>query len=252
MAVKHIISKTWNLLPGADGRMRSNDPYGLVGNGLSLEQLRQQDYLVLVDRAREEARINDWTMQETREVLLAEIQLKSGQIAQPFEILLQAQIVLKKSNVAEGEIVIASSIPWRAIYDRIKKDPQLLENFAKHPRQFEEFIAGAYDAAGWDEVVLTPRSGDGGRDVIAVKYGFGSIRFLEQTKAYSPGHLVSHNDVRAMLGVLTTDPNSSKGLITTTSDFQPTVRLSPEFRPFLPHRLELKNGKELVKWLESI
>ncbi len=249
---KNAVPKTWILLPGADGMLRSVDPYGVVGNGLSEEELRQPEYQLLQNRAMDEAQENDWTMRETREMLLAEIRSQKSQTVQPFELLLQAQIVLTQSNVSDGAVVTASAIPWRAIYKEVKKDPRFLEHFAKHPRQFEEFIAGAYDIAGWDEVVLTPRSGDGGRDVIAVKHGFGSVRFLEQTKAYRPGHLVTHDDVRAMLGVLATDPNSSKGLITTTSDFQPNIRLGAEFRPFLPHRLELKNGIELVKWLDSI
>jgi restriction system protein len=127
-----------------------------------------------------------------------------------------------------------------------------LAYFAQHPREFEEFIAGAYSTAGWDEVILTPRSRDRGRDVIAVKRGFGSIRFLEQTKAYSPGHLVTHDDVHAMLGVLATEPNASKGLITTTSDFQPEVRKREDLRLSMPHRLELKSGTELVTWLSSV
>jgi restriction system protein len=138
------------------------------------------------------------------------------------------------------------------IYREIERDPDFLIQFVKHPRFFEEFIAGAYIRAGWDEVILTPRSNDGGRDVIASKRGFGAIRFLEQAKAYSPGHLVTHDDVRASLGVLSADLNASKCLITTTSDFQPTVATSEQFRPFIPNRLELKNGKATLNWLREI
>src|SRR5690606_23049538 len=113
--------------------------------------------------------------------------------------------------------------------------------------------AAAYDLTGeWDEVTLTDRSGDGGRDIIVVKRGFGSIRFLEQTKAYSPGRLVTHDDQRAMLGVLQTEPNSSKGIITTTSDFAPGVLAGLQFAPFMPHRLETKNGQQLRGWLQEI
>ena len=168
------------------------------------------------------------------------------------EILLQAEIIVPAQAVSDGILVSAAAIPWLAIYREIKRDPEFLLFFSKNPRKFEEFIAGAYDQAGWDEVILTPRSGDGGRDVIATTRGFGSIRFLEQTKAYSPNHLVTHNDVRAMLGVLSTDPNSSKGLITTTSDFEPTIKTSPEFSRFMPHRLELKSGGDLQVWLDEV
>jgi restriction system protein len=168
------------------------------------------------------------------------------------ELLLQAEITLTGPATSEGVIVRAAAVPWLEIFEHIRRDPNFLAYFAKEPRKFEEFIAATYDRAGFDEVTLTPQRGDGGRDVIAVKRGWGSVRFLEQTKAYSPGHLVTHDDVRAMLGVINIDRNSSKGLITTTSDFQPGVFTSPDFAPFLPHRLELKNGEALVAWLSEI
>lgn len=168
------------------------------------------------------------------------------------EIILQAQIISSDTATSEGQIIRAASIPWLEIYENIKNDPSFLTYFSKYPRKFEEFIAASYDRAGFDEVTLTPQRGDGGRDVIAVKKGWGSIRILEQTKAYSPGHLVTHDDVRAMLGVLGIDRNSSKGLITTTSDFQPGILKGPDFQPYMPHRLELKNGVALTEWLSSI
>jgi restriction system protein len=168
------------------------------------------------------------------------------------EVLLLSEIVKREGTVSDGDVVVAVGTSWLAILSALQNDPNLLFSFSEHPRQFEEFIAAAYDRAGWDEVILTPRSGDRGRDVIAIKRGFGSVRFLDQTKAYSPGHLVSHDDIRAMLGVLQTDSNSSKGVITTTSDFQPTIRSSPEFEKFMPHRIELKNGIELLRWLREI
>lgn len=169
------------------------------------------------------------------------------------ELLLQAQILHNVLSTDEGVLVKAVAHPWQEIADHLKRDPSFLAHFAQNPRAFEEFIAASYDRAGFDEVTLTPQRGDGGRDVIAVKKGFGSIRFLEQAKAYSPGHLVTHDDIRAMLGVLSVDRNSSKGIITTTSDFQPGILKSDsEFKPFLPHRLELKNGKALLDWLQDL
>ena len=166
------------------------------------------------------------------------------------ELLLQTEIIVPGSSVEQGTIVTASAVAWSAIYKAIKADPDALYEFARNPRQFEEFLAASYDRAGWDEVTLTPRSNDGGRDVIAVKRGFCTVRILDQAKAYSPNHLVTHDDVRAMLGVLQLDSNSSKAVITTTSDFQPTIRSNPEIKRFLPYRLELKNGHDLLAWLD--
>jgi len=170
----------------------------------------------------------------------------------PSEIMFQAVMTERGANKSDGTLIIACSLPWFDIVREIERDPLFLQHFAQHHREFEEFVAGAYKRAGFDEVTLTPASGDGGRDVIAVKHGFGSIRFLDQCKAYSPGHVVTHNDVRAMLGVLQTDRNASKAIITTTSDFAPGVLSSDEFTPFTPHRLELKSGPQLIEWLKEI
>lgn len=168
------------------------------------------------------------------------------------EVLLQAAFVDIRGEHSDGALVTACGIPWLEMLKELESNPNFLFHFAEHPRKFEEFIAAAYERAGYDEVVLTPRSNDGGRDVIATKSGFGSIRYLEQAKAYSPGHLVKHDDVRAMLGVLSTDSNASKGIITTTSDFAPGILNGDEFKKFMPHRLETKNGVQLIEWIQQI
>jgi restriction system protein len=113
-------------------------------------------------------------------------------------------------------------------------------------------FAGAFHEAGYDEVVLTPRSGDFGRDVIAFKHGVGCIKIIGSVKAYGQGRLVRHDDVRALLGVLSGESNTSKGIITTTSDFAPTIRTDPFIKLFLPTRLDLLNGAELQKWLMKL
>ena len=169
------------------------------------------------------------------------------------ELLLQAEIVFRGDKANEGFLVRAVSLPWLEIVDHLQRDPNFLFSFAKHPRKLEEFIAACYDRAGFDQVILTPQRGDGGTDVIAIKNGYGSIRFLDQVKAYSSGHRVTHNDVRAMLGSLTANPNSSKCIITTTSDFEPgIIKPGSDLAQFIPYRLELKNGPAILDWIESI
>jgi restriction system protein len=175
-----------------------------------------------------------------------------GLIEQTATILLAVEFTSNGPTTKDGQIIRAISLPWIEIVNCIQNDPDFLSEFAKHPRKFEEFIAATYDKEGWDEVILTPRSNDKGRDVIAIKHGFGSVRFLEQTKAYSPGHLVSHDDVRAVLGVMSIDQNASKAIITTTSDFAPGILRGDEFNRFMPNRLELRNGKQLAQWLNHV
>lgn len=164
--------------------------------------------------------------------------------------LLLQSIVIPVASVAEGEIIRVLAIPWLEIAAEVERDAAFLAQFASNPRAFEEFLAGTYDRAGFDEVTLTPRSGDGGRDVIAVKRGFGSLRILDQAKAYSPGHVVTANDVRAIFGVLGNDRGASKGALTTTSTFAP--RILDEFSAAVPHRLELRDGEELRRIVSEL
>jgi restriction system protein len=169
------------------------------------------------------------------------------------ELLLQAEIVHQGYKTNEGILIRASAVPWLEISDHLSRDPNFLFAFAQNPRKFEEFIAACFEKDGFDEVTLTPQRGDLGRDLIAVKKGVGSIRILGQTKAYSSGHLVTHGDIRDMLGTLSTDLGASKAVVTTTSDFQPgIVKPDSQFAPFMPHRLELMNGDATLEWIKRL
>uniref|UniRef100_UPI00405681A8 restriction endonuclease n=1 Tax=Candidatus Electronema sp. TaxID=2698783 RepID=UPI00405681A8 len=163
-------------------------------------------------------------------------------------ILLQS-FVIPVGKTTEGVIIKAALVPWLEIIKLIAQDPKAI--FQIDPRRWEEIIAAAYEQAGFDEVILTPRSGDYGRDVIAVKKGLGEVRIIDQVKAYKHGHLVTANDVRALMGVLQTD-GASKGFLTTTSDFAPKLKDDPLITPFIPQRLGLINGEQLVPRLQDI
>jgi restriction system protein len=78
----------------------------------------------------------------------------------------------------------AVALAWFDVIDMLKRDPNLAYQLS--PEKWEEIVAGAYKKAGFDEVTLTPRSGDYGRDVIAVKKAFGIVRIIDQVKAYRP------------------------------------------------------------------
>jgi restriction system protein len=163
-------------------------------------------------------------------------------------LLLQA-VIVPGGKTEEGQLIEAVALPWFQIIESLKDDPSLA--FQIGPRQWEEIIAGAYDRAGFDDVTLTPRSGDFGRDIIAVKHGLGTVRIIDQVKAYGPNHLVTANDLRALLGVLKAD-KASKGFLTTTSDFAPRLRNDILLEPFMPAQIELINGKMLLTRLEEL
>jgi hypothetical protein len=81
--------------------------------------------------------------------------------------LLVQGVVEPYGSTSEGQLVRAFVVPWRTIVNLLKKDWMVA--FKIPPRIWEEMIAAAFEQDGYDEVTLTPRSGDFGRDVIAVK-----------------------------------------------------------------------------------
>jgi restriction system protein len=167
------------------------------------------------------------------------------------DILLQA-IILPGTRTIEGDIIEAVGPAWFAILRELERDPNILYWFNEHPREFEELMAAAYKKDGWDEVTLTPRSNDKGRDIIAAKHGSWRVKIFDQAKAYAPSRRVTADDVRAMVGVLTLEPNVSKGIVTTTSQFAPGIEKDENIKRFMPYRLELRNGQNLCEWLSKL
>ncbi len=161
---------------------------------------------------------------------------------------LSIAFIISLEKGGDGEVIKLVAPAWGALLAEIARDPDALLRMT--PRQFEELVAAAHDADGADEVVLTPRSGDRGRDVIATYKGFGSVRILDQAKQFASDRPVPADDVRALLGVLALDLNASKAVLTTTSHFAPGV--ADEFKAVVPYRLELVNGAQLTARLAEL
>jgi restriction system protein len=164
--------------------------------------------------------------------------------------LLSSAVITPYARHKEGQLIRAVIEPWQDIIRFAVANPSALHQIGS--RKWEEIIAGYYDLAGFDEIILTPRSGDQGRDIIAVKKGVGCVRFFEEVKAYNPNHRVTAQEVRALLGVLHGDPNTSKAIFTTTSDFAPRLERDPAIKNHMPYRLELINGKKLLSRLSDL
>lgn len=165
-------------------------------------------------------------------------------------VLLSTALVRRGASTPEGDEIQGPTATWFEISRQLKRDPEFRFEFTSDPTKFEEFLAGAYKLQGWDAVTLTPRSGDKGRDVIAVTSKMSAMRVLDQAKAYSPRRLASANDVRAVFGVLRLDPGATKGIITTTSDFAPGI--ADEFQKLIPYQLETKNGEQFLAWIRQV
>ena len=170
-------------------------------------------------------------------------------LAEGLPVLVLQSIFVPGGVTTEGQVIQAVAQPWFELVQFLLRNPHALHEVS--PRVWEEIIATAYKRAQFDEVILTPRSGDLGRDVIAIKRGIGTVRVIDQIKAYKPGHLVTADDVRALVGVLHGD-RASKGFLTTTSDFAPRLRDDALMVRFIPAQLELINGKQLMAQLKEL
>src|SRR5260221_3591401 len=102
------------------------------------------------------------------------------------EVLLQAAVIALGNRTAEGQLVTGVAVAWFEILAQLERDPDFLFNIDW--RKLEEIVAGAYERHGY-KVELTPRSRDGGRDVIATLPGVVSIRIFDQIKAYRRGRM---------------------------------------------------------------
>ena len=150
----------------------------------------------------------------------------------------------------EGRLIAGVGIAWDEIIKLFEDNPE--EIYKIDPFKFEEIIAGGYEKEGY-EVILTPKSGDKGRDIIATRSdGAGSIRIFDQVKRYAIHRPVPANDVRALIGVINSDDNVSKGIITTTSTFAPEIYKDKNIKRLMPYRLDLKPKEILLPWLQSL
>ena len=101
---------------------------------------------------------------------------------------------------------------------------------------------------GYD-VILTPRSKDGGFDVLAFqKASVGKLLTLVECKKYVPNSQVGVESVRSLYGVLE-EKRATHGVIATTSTF---TRGAREFQQNLEYRLSLSDFDELSAWLRKV
>jgi len=164
--------------------------------------------------------------------------------------LLLSSVVRAYGTISDSELVTFVEPAWLAIRDSLVADPSC--RFSITPSKWEELIAASYEAAGFDAVVLVPRSGDGGRDIVATRMGFAQVSIVDQVRILEVGKVVDADDVCTLLGALLADRNATKGFITTTANFAPGITDDNRIAFFLPHRLELIDGEHLIPRLNGI
>jgi len=161
----------------------------------------------------------------------------------------------KESN-PEFESKLVKTVP-AAVLTQIRVPLNELNRVLRHPqamrslgsREFEQFIATLIEQLGFDDVVLTPPSGDQGRDVLATKRVAGiPIFFAFECKRYAPDRPVGPEIARALLGTIMHGPTrASMGVLVTTSTFTPAAR---EFILTSPV-LDGKDFDGVLEWLKE-
>lgn len=151
-------------------------------------------------------------------------------------------IVEKTSRGPEGYGIEVIEPAWNFYLDAIARDPAGMQSL--NADQWEQMLAAYYTKEGYN-VILTPRSGDQGRDLIAEKPGRYVVRILEQMKAYRPDLTVTAEEVAGFMHTLNSDRRATHGIISTTAKFAPRIMNDARIAPHVGGRLTLVDGTTL-------
>ena len=137
----------------------------------------------------------------------------------------------------------------------IAANDELIRYLASHPnmmheltpRRLEEVVAEIFDALGF-EVILTPRTRDGGCDVRAVrKSSLGTLLYLIECKRYAPDRPIGVELVRGLYGTVMAE-RASHGILATTSYFS---RDAKQLADSLRYQVSLRDYNNLKAWLQE-
>jgi HJR/Mrr/RecB family endonuclease len=115
------------------------------------------------------------------------------------------------------------------------------------PRFFEEVVAELFRKRGF-VVELTPRTRDGGYDVLAVQSdALGKSLYLIECKRYAASRKVGVEAIRGLYGVLQS-ARGTRGIIVTTSSY---TKAALAFATPLEYQLSLRDFDALKEWLSG-
>lgn len=127
----------------------------------------------------------------------------------------------------------------------LTKHPEFLREL--DPRKFEELIAHIFANKGY-EITLTPKTRDGGKDIIALyKSPFGHQLFIIECKKYNENKKVGVELVRSLYGVKTAEHFNQAILITTSSFSKPAM----DFARPLKFEMELNDFNDIIHWCKD-
>lgn len=133
------------------------------------------------------------------------------------------------------------------LLERVRHHPGMMREMT--PREFERLTAELLEDLGYEDVLLTPRSRDGGCDVIATRRlgGFSTVYAFE-CKRYDPDRPVGVLYARALLGTITHPTSRAEyGVLVTTSRFTSGAHNFILTEP----RLDGRDFDGIVTWLQQ-
>lgn len=158
--------------------------------------------------------------------------------------------LLEESNKSEiteevhDRLELVRFLPLKVI-DAVAANPELMRGL--DPRDFEKLVAELLNSLKFENIILTPRSGDGGRDVIATKFVSGiPLLFSFECKRYADK--IGLDLMRGLLGSVAHGPTkANKGVLVTTSSFTKGAKDFIVSEPLV----DGKDFKDLVVWLNE-
>lgn len=126
--------------------------------------------------------------------------------------------------------------------------PELL--YQIDPRKFEEIIAEVFDKHDF-QVELTPRTRDGGRDIVAIRSTLGvKSKYIIECKRYAKTNPVSVGLVRSLYGVQTQE-GANKSILATTSHFTSGAKNFASSANSTQWGMDLKDYDDIVEWIRQ-
>lgn len=146
----------------------------------------------------------------------------------------------------DGRLLQVDFLPIKMI-EKILRDPELTRNIS--PRDFEHFVAYLVEQLGFENVLVTPRSGDGGRDILATRnVNDVPLLFAFECKQYKPERKVQLDNLRSLLGTVSHgNTKANIGVLVTTSYFTSGCK---EFI-LSEAQIDGKDFDDLVSWIRK-
>lgn len=174
-----------------------------------------------------------------------ELQALFGSLWSGEPALIYKDIFYKRTIKDVQNILVDSATYWDKMIHHFASNPSELQKV--DARKFEELIAELLLREGLD-VTLTPKSKDGGRDILAYyKNDIAENLYLVECKRYALNNPVGVKIIRELYGIVEAE-RATAGLVVTTSRF---TKGALEFRETVRHRIKLKEYNQLCSWFKN-